>query len=323
MTPSAPGPARRAIWRSSAPWFAVATGLLGATGCRCSEREVPAAVVPTAVHAERGDQVLVEAAAGEFFQGRVLSRALVKGTPRLKVQRSDGELARADEADVYRLAPAHAASAGSFAADRRPAGAPPGLAVDALAICRRSDPPGDWVGCRVVTALAAAKFEVEDYAGERFIADTSSIALPSELTRMNLEQRFQTADKGLRFERAARAAGDPEPTPGWVPGLRERVIAKLGDQWFSAYIVRFYADGSYRVEWVTNRRESDVERRFVISEPPYAAPAHSGGFALRRPSALSRPWLRVKVVAVRPELLVSDATGEQHPATLRELVPIN
>lgn len=313
-------PPQLTAWRRVA-WFAAVCGALGTWSCRCSDQEASNAAVSTASAVERGDHVLVEVAAGEFFQGRVLARAPVAGASQLKVQRADGELVQADEADVYRLEPEDASAPGAFAVDRRPAGSAEGLAPGALAICRRPRAPATWVGCRVV-AQAAASFEVEDYSGERFTADMPNLALPSELTRMNLELRFRAADRALNFQRASRAAGDPAPTRGWVPGLRERVIAKLGDEWFSAYIVRFYDDGSYRVEWVTNRRESDVQKRFVISEPPYPPPSHSGGFALRKPSALSRAWQRVKIVSVRPELIVADASGEQRAATWRELVPL-
>ncbi|MEZ4375977.1 MAG: hypothetical protein R3B07_34545 [Polyangiaceae bacterium] len=297
--------------RYAGVWVAVCCAV-ALPGCRCSEppgeREGPAPAPPTV---QRGDAVLVEPNAGEFFEARVLALENTGPTPSLKLQRSDGEITNADTADVYPL-PAESAP---IAASNQPVWAPGRFGICEVAAQR-------WVGCRIKSPLDAG-YEVEDFGGEEHRISPKKIVVPSELTRMNLEQRFKVGDRRRAFERDAARAGQPAAPPGFSPGFKERVIAKRGDEWFSAHVVRFHDDGAFRVRWMADERENDVAKAEVIPEPPYPVPPKRGGFVLVKPNVQSLPWSRWRVVSVRPEFVVENAAGDHVSSSVREVVPLD
>ncbi|MCA9641534.1 MAG: hypothetical protein KC492_12600 [Myxococcales bacterium] len=293
-------------------WIAMALATSSLSGCRCSEppaeKEEPAKASPTI---QRGDAVLVEPNAGDFFEARVLGLEPAAGIQSLKLQRSDGEITTADAVDVYKLPDESAAAAASKQ---------PGLAPGRLVICEVAHQR--WVGCRIKT-VSEDGYQIEDFGGEEHRISLKKLMLPSELTRMNLEQRFKIGDRRRAFEREAARAGQPAPPPGFSPGFKERVIAKRGDEWFSAHIVRFHDDGAFRVRWMADDRENDVAKVEVIPEPPYQQPPKRGGFVLLKPNVQSLPWARWRVVSVRPELVLQNAAGEQSQSSRREVVPLD
>lgn len=290
--------------------------VLGVSGCRCSDepdsQAKAAASAPAPV--ERGDAVLVEPSAGEFYEARVLALENTAGSERLKLQRSDGELTSAAAVDVYRLR----RGPDQNLADDPSHPTPP--SAGALAMCEVQKQR--WVGCRV-QAVSSAGIRVEDYGGEEHHIALRKLVLPGDLTRMNLEQRFKQADRRLSFERDARRAGHPSAPPGFSPSYKERVIARRGDEWLSAHIVRFHDDGSFRVRWMADERENDIAKADVIPEPPYSKPPKRGGFVLVKPNVQSLPWPRRRVVSVRPELVLEDGSGERTSLSVREVVPLD
>ncbi|MCA9626408.1 MAG: hypothetical protein KC766_02025 [Myxococcales bacterium] len=287
--------------------------LATASGCRCNEDAPPSPrpAIAAAPAVQRGDQVLVEPSAGVFFEARVLALENNAGTPALKLQRSDGELLSVDAADVYRL-PGSETTSPPSEADPLPAGR--------LAVCELRG--HQWVGCRVKSRLDAG-YRVEDYGGEERSITAGKIIVPSELTRMNLDQRFRLADARRGFDKAAAAAGQPAAPKGFNPGYKERVVARRGDEWFSAHIVRFHDDGAFRVRWMSDNRENDVQKSDVIPEPPYPKPPKRGGFVLLKPHVQSLPWARWRVVSVRPQLVLEDGNGVQTTSDRRQVVPLS
>jgi hypothetical protein len=265
----------------------------------CSKREAAPNPEP-ALQIARGDEVVVEKTAAHFFQGRVL--ATEGGL--LHVQAADGTDALSVPAgDVYRLPP--------------PART---LTPGAFAICGRS---GAWIACRIehaddttVSALDAAGVEIE--------LTPASVILPSPLSELNLKRYFARHEAELDFARSAANAGDPRPEPGWHPALRERLLARLGADWFTAYVKELGDDGAV-VALSAAQKTATVPLSALAAEPPssFAAELHRGDFVLTRPDSQSEPWLRRQVRATNgPELKLSDAAGAVKSALARDVVPL-
>ena len=59
---------------------------------------------------------------------------------------------------------------------------------------------------------------------------------PSALTELNLKRYFARSEAEQVFAHAAERAGDPRPEPGWRPALHERLLVKIGADWFTGYV---------------------------------------------------------------------------------------
>ncbi len=261
---------------------------------------------------DRGARVVVEPQAGSFFEAQVTQVTPSAQGEELRVQPTRGESISLAAADVYLLAAepgAHQDAAGQ---------ALPPLAAGSLLICRSAT---GWGGCRVM-APAPEGYAVELLDGYTATWGLKDVILPTPLTRLNLERRFRALDAQRHFLAEGKAAGHPRRRPGYTPAHRERVVARRGDDWHTAYVTRFFDDGSYRVSWGDGGRESDVPPDHLVPEPPYRVKFRRGAFALRRPVVPSLPWQLVRVAQARDELLVEDARGEQRVATLHELIPL-
>jgi hypothetical protein len=265
----------------------------------CSKREAAPNPDPSPVLA-RGDQVVVEQTAAHFFEGRVLA---AEGG-RLRVQAVDGTDSLSVAAnDVYRLPPS-----------RRE------LAPGALAICGRA---ADWVPCRLETA-SGSLLRATTATGVAFELPRERIVLPSALTELNLKRYFARSEAELDFSRSANSAGEPRQEPGWHPAKHERLLAKVGSDWFTAY-VRELGDDNVVVTLSVAQRVATIPSSALAPEPPssFAAEVHRGDFVLVRPDTPSDPWARRLVRGVNPtELKLSDATGAVKIASPREVVPL-
>jgi hypothetical protein len=267
--------------------------------CSCTKREAAPNPDPTPALA-RGDRVVVEQTAAHFFEGRVLASE----AGRLRVQATGGsDSVSVAASDVYRLPPANR-----------------DLAPGSLAVCGRVD---DWVPCRLV-ALTGAAISAVSATGEAFDLARERVIGPSPLTELNLKRYFARSEAELDFSRNATSAGEPRQEPGWHPAKHERLLAKIGQDWFTAY-VRELGDESVVVTLSVAQRVATIPSSAVAPEPPstFAAELHRGDFVLVRPDTPADPWSRRLVRAVnRTELKLSDATGAVKIASPREVVPL-
>jgi hypothetical protein len=273
-------------------WLLLSLGLLA-----CGKRDQAPTPTPHQSYV-RGDSVVVEQAAAQFFEGRVLA---VVGD-QLRVQAAgDNDSVKVAASDVYRLPPE-----------------PRELSVRALAICGRG---AAWVPCRAqqvdgatVTASAAN--------GEAFELARDHLLLPSPLTELNLKRYFERSEAQLSFERDARQAGEPHPDASWHPSLRERLLVKSDPDWFTGY-VRELGDDTATVALNAGRRTLTVPVSALAPEPPTSVVAdlRRGDFVLFRPDTASQPWARWQIRAVNDaEIKLVDSGGALKSASVRDVV---
>jgi hypothetical protein len=265
----------------------------------CSKREAAPNPDP-APQIARGDEVVVERTAAHFFQGRVLAT----DGGRLHVQAADGiDALSVPAGDAYKLPPPTRA-----------------LAPGALAICGWS---GAWVACRI-EHVDGTTVSAVDAAGAAFQLPPARVILPSPLSELNLKRYFARHEAELDFARSAANAGDPRLDPNWHPALHERLLAKLGTDWFTAYVKELGDDGAL-ITLSTAQKTATVPLSALAAEPPsnLAAELHRGDFVLTRPDSPSEPWLRRQVRATNgAELKLADPTGALKTALSRDVVPL-
>jgi hypothetical protein len=276
--------------------FAV-LGVLSLTRCKASP-EGPAPST-TARSIQRGDRVMVEPRAAEFFEGTVLAAT----AGQLRVAPSDGqEPLRVALADAYRL-PAQNVSA----------------RVGQLAVCRIE---GRWLGCRVAS-VAAPALQVRTSDGVTHAMKHDALLLPSPLTELNLERHFARAAERSAFFAAAEAAGEPLAPVGFRSLPKARVIVRRRGAWESAVVSEVGKKDIY-VTFTSDGLKESATSDLIIPEPPYPAPPRRGHFALVRPTSPSEAWQRVQVTAsTEGAFKVRDAEGAVRVVGERDLVPLN
>jgi hypothetical protein len=274
---------------------ALLAGLLFA----CSKRRAADNPVRTEVYV-RGDHVVAEQSAAEFFEGRVLA---VDGE-RLRLQAFGGsDSLNVAASDVYRLPPA--------AHD---------LTVNMLAICGRGDA---WLPCRL-SKISGNALQARSASGELFDLTRDRLLTPSALTELNLKRYFARSESEHAFARAAERAGDPRPEPSWRPALRERLLVKLGEQWFTGYVRSLDADTA-EISLSSAQRTATVALSALSAEPPssFVGELRRGDFVLLRPESPALPWPRMQVRALNDaELKLADAAGTLKSATVRDVIPL-
>jgi hypothetical protein len=249
---------------------------------------------------ERGARVVIERAAGEFFEARVLARA----AGRLEVQQSEGGSFDVAEAEAYSLSLARRA-----------------LAEGDVGVCNVEG--SLWVACRVVS-VQGERIEVDDLEARRWSLTRSSLLDPSEFTAMNVRRRFQRSDARRAFELELKQAGPPRAPGSWRPAAGERVLGVRERAWYSGR-VREVDDDVVFVEWAADGRQVELAAEWVVPEPPYDFEPRRGQYALARPAAPASPWEAVRVLAVVAEDSVrgQDASGEKRELSLRDVVPLD
>lgn len=265
----------------------------------CAKREPAPSPEPQSA-VQRGDSVVVEATAAHFFEGRVL--AVEAG--RLRVQTTDGsDSVNVALNDAYRLPP--------------PLYEP---RVGAFAVCGRNEA---WIACRI-SEVASPALTASDASGATFPVDRSHLLAPSPLTELNLKRYFAKQEADLEFKRNAAGAGNPKPQPGWHASKHERVLAKVGAEWFTAYVQELEKDG-VSVTLAGSRVPTTLPPSALAAEPPssFASDLHRGDFVLVRPESSSEPWQPRLVRSLNgTELKIVDAAGTVKTTSPREVVPL-
>ncbi|MEO8902690.1 MAG: hypothetical protein ABI488_11725 [Polyangiaceae bacterium] len=248
----------------------------------------------------RGDRVVVEQAAAEFFEGRVLGVA----GDQLRVQASGGnDSLNIEPSDVYRLPP-----------EARE------LVVNALVICGRAEA---WQPCRV-QKVAAGTVTASAATGEAFELPRERVLVPTALTELNLKRYFARKESELSFARSALLAGNPRPEQGWHASLHERVLVQLDGDWFTGYVHELGDDGAV-VTLGAGQRRATVPMGALAPGPPslFTVELRHGDFVLLRPETASDPWARWQVLRVDgTEIKLVDASGALHSASVRDIVPL-
>lgn len=281
--------------------FKVTLGVVwAAVTAACHKADDRADSTPPESRFLRGDIVVVERTAAEFFEGRVLA---VAGAT-LKVQTTDeGDPVVVAQSDAYRV---------TASAEKVDSGT--------LGIC--SDRPTHWSACRVEAVDAAGVRVVLD-SGAALVLAPSRVLKASAVTALNIRKAFDRSDAIQRFERAASNAGEPRRPVGWSPEAHEPVIARRGSQWFNAHVASMLGDGGVRILFEGADRAETVAPSSVVPIPPYPVTVTRGDFALVRPESATEPWSRVRVEGVGPEeAIVVGSDGARRRYETRQLVPV-
>ncbi len=270
-------------------------------GCeRDGAREKPERTLSATDGFQRGDRVVVEARAGEFYEATLLEVS----SENLRVQAADGESKLVAHADAYAI--------GAKASKGK-------LGSSGFAICPRAERL--WVPCRI-QSRSGPEWLALGLDGKTFRVAAKDVLRPTALTQLNIKSRFQKADARAAFLAAAAKFGAPARPKGWVPRGEERVLARTSDGWYAARIHEIEEDG-FRVRLRGDNRETKVGREDVVPEPPYPVTFARGDFALMRPLTETEPWIVVQVKTAQPELTVLDVHGELHKVEARYLVPMS
>jgi hypothetical protein len=246
----------------------------------------------------RGDRVVVEPRAAEFFEGRVLS---VSGE-RLRVEPTGGgEPLSVSRADVYALS--------------KEVGA---LKPGQLAICKRE---AAWAACRIEQTLGD-RFEVTTLDGASASVPRAAALTPSASTELNLKQAFARSTQRLEFERGAALASLPVSPSGFVPSLHSRVLVRRAGGWYSGVIQELHDKTAYVAFAPDNVREQ-VVRAALLPDPPYPTQPVRGDFVLVRPASPAEPWPTLRVLGTTDREFRVGAPGrDERVVSVRDLVPL-
>jgi hypothetical protein len=265
------------------------------SGCRSRTEPSPHGARDAGI--SRGEQVVVEASAAEFFEARVIEVA----TGELRVQAvAGGESRRVVPSDVYRLT--------------TPASVPTGFAI-----CRGA--PSRWIGCRI-DSVDDARVRAVDLQGNSLTLASGDVLVPNAVTELNLRHAFRESDRRIGFERDVERAGRPHAPRGWRPSPQERVLARDGRAWYSARIHEI-EDERLHVRWQTDERITELGYADVVPEPPYPTPPERGAIVLVRPNVIAQAWAPMRVKTTGAEIGVEDAAGARKTVSLRDVVVLS
>jgi hypothetical protein len=272
--------------------------LLAGSGSGCHEQ--PRRERDERAPMARGDVVVVERAAADFFQARVLSVS----DSTLKVQTSDeGEPMIVARSDAYRApGPPHRFAAGD------------------PAIC--SDRPARWAPCRV-SKVDGALLGVVLGAAEQRELPSSAVLAPTPVTALDIRRYFHEIAAHGTFAEAARAGGSPPRPSGWLPEPHEPVLGRRGDDWYSAHVLQLLEEGGVRLVWDGSERPESLSRTDIVPVPPFEHPPTRGGFVLIRPATAGQAWPRVRLEGLGPEeAVVVGEDGARRRVDVRGIVPL-
>lgn len=267
------------------------------SGCHADDSNRKASGAPPVL--ARGDSVVVERAAADFFEGRVLAVT----ESRLKVQMaSEGDPVDVARSDAYRLpVPLH---------DFGPADP---------AICRTAD--AAWSACRVVDGGDPRRVTL--LSGEARSLRLGDVLAPTEVTALGIRRAFDVADTRRRFVDQAAHAGEPARPHGWTPGRKEPVLARRELGWYGAHSLGAGPDGGVVVSWDSEDIPVAIPGGHVVPVPPFEHTFVVGEFVLTRPASMTEAWEVVRITGVgADEASVIGQTGENRRTPLNQLVPL-
>jgi len=266
------------------------------TACARTKEGAPKA---TQSPPQRGDRVLVESSAAEFYEAQVLESTL----QRLKVQSlGGGNLAHVQVGNVYRLP-----STSGMLADR------------AYAICNIAN--ARWVGCRVTKAHPGIA-QFEDARGGAYQLPWSRVLVPGALTELNLKRQFDRAAAGHDFEREMARAGKPPKIAGWSPISGKSVLVQTDTQWNLATVLS-ERRGVVRLRIFGTRHELEASPDMLAPEPPYPLEIlKRSRLALLRPVNQTDAWRPIRLVSADSlECIIEDEAGRRS-APVRDVCPL-
>jgi hypothetical protein len=289
---------KRSEWKLS---IAVSLALASAS-CDTRRAAPPAAERPPSF--ARGERVVVEVRAAEFFEGRVLS--ITKNSLRVEPQNRGAPLSIAT-ADAYKLSSSASA-----------------LRVGQLAICRierieRVD--ARWTGCRI-QQLEGAELRAVSLDGSQHQLPRAAVLAASPTTELNLKQAFARARARDEFREGAERAGSPKASPGTRLLPRARVVARRGSAWYGGIVHELEKDGA-QIEFSADGQREHLKSEDIVPEPPYPKLPERGDFALARPHSISEPWQTVRVIgSTDRQYRVSSVDGSESVVGARDLLPL-
>ena len=262
-------------------WFVAEVMLILACSRRSQELTRSKSSLP-----RRGDRVLVESNAAQFYEARVISEA----SPNLRVQAvPSGDAALVQTADVYRL-PTKISQ----------------LAAQTFAICNVERQR--WVACRIVNPRPEGT-TARDINENSYDLTWAQVVEANPLTELNLKRLFDKAREQHDFDHDMAKAGPPRTVPGWQPTTGGSVLAKVDGKWWSAVVVSSKR-GKIRISTMGTDRSLEVERSDIAPEPPYPMDvSQKSHFALLRPTSVSQAWVPVRLISF--DALVGG--GARHP----------
>jgi hypothetical protein len=286
----------RASQKSRRSWVDLGTmTLLLLVGCSRT-KDAPTVAVETV---KRGDRVVVEPTAADFFDAQVLE---VLGA-KVKLQRSDnGDILQVGKGDVYRLS-----------------GGQPHFNANDFAICEFA--LHRWQSCRIRRALGNG-FSVVDTDGTERELNSMQLLAPTGLSEMNIRRKFEETARRRSFADAVSSAGVPRRVPGWGPAPRRLVIAERNGHWYGAQVTEV-DDERVVLRWDGAKDLTDLPKNSVMPQPPACGVPERGDRALRRPSGHGAPWVPVVVVGVDGgEVTIENIERVRLVVDIRELCPL-
>ena len=249
---------------------------------------------------KRGDRVLIESNAAQFYEARVISDS----TPKLRVQAvPSGDTALVQASDIYRL-PATIST----------------LAAQSLAICNVDGQR--WVGCRITNPEASGAL-VHDVNEKVYNLPWSHVVSPNPMTEMNLKRLFEKAGELHDFDHEMAKAGPPRLVAGWQPAAGRNILVKLDGSWWLA-VVMASKHSKFRVRLAGTDRSVDVERADMAPEPPYPMDvSQKSRQALLRPASTNQPWVTVRLISFDAlEAVVEDVSRGRRTVPVRDVCPL-
>lgn len=266
-----------------------------ATACTHGAHRNPASVTRPL---KRGDRVVIEQTAAQFFEGRVL--AVSGSTLRIQTAARPDSL-QVQVGDAYRLPPA---------AHR--------FATGELVICEVT--PAHWKPCRI--DAVASRITAHSVEGSPVQLSAEQVLAPTPVTLLNLRHAFHIAQIQAAFRSGLARAGRPRAPSGWTPSRSDHVLAERSEAWYSATI-REVKDKGVTVIFRGDQDVTEIPSASVVPEPPYPAKLTAGDYALARPVSLSQPWKPVRVTsAVADSIGALDIDGNKLTLSSRDVVPL-
>jgi hypothetical protein len=264
-----------------------------ALGCQRQHSDKLPSPGPNAT--QRGDRVIVEAAAGEFVEGTVLE--VIEGMAKVQA-RDEGAHLTVSVGELYRLGTLQTW--------------PP---TTSLLVCHG---PGErWSACRPTSTTEP---QAETDQGQQVTLGPTDWLPASELTTLGLKQRFAELDRRTAFVSQFQTATMVERPHAWKARGNQAVIARRGNDWYSAR-VHEVTRKVLHLSWDASGTVTEVSPDEVAPQSQHDRAFPSGALALARPASPAEPWRRVQVMrGDEREVTTLDDSGAERRVRTRDLL---